>query len=41
MPESFVVDSEGIIRFKQIGPISPEQLASVVLPQIEAAARQP
>jgi cytochrome c biogenesis protein CcmG/thiol:disulfide interchange protein DsbE len=41
VPESFVVDSEGIIRFKQIGPISPEQLASVVLPQIEAAARQP
>jgi cytochrome c biogenesis protein CcmG, thiol:disulfide interchange protein DsbE len=40
VPESFVVDSEGIIRFKQIGPISPEQLASVVLPQIEAAARQ-
>jgi cytochrome c biogenesis protein CcmG/thiol:disulfide interchange protein DsbE len=41
VPESFVVDSEGIIRFKQIGPISSEQLASVVLPQIEAAARQP
>jgi cytochrome c biogenesis protein CcmG/thiol:disulfide interchange protein DsbE len=41
VPESFVVDGEGIIRFKQIGPISPEQLASVVLPQIEAAARQP
>jgi len=39
VPESFVVDSEGIIRFKQIGPISPEQLASVVLPQIAAAAR--
>ncbi len=41
VPESFVVDSNGIIRFKQIGPISPEQLASVVLPQIEAAARRP
>ena len=41
VPESFVVDSEGIIRFKQIGPISPEQLASVVLPQIAAAARAP
>jgi len=41
VPESFVVDGRGIIRFKQIGPISPEQLASVVLPQIEAAARQP
>ena len=41
VPESFVVDGDGIIRFKQIGPISPEQLASVVLPQIEAAARRP
>jgi cytochrome c biogenesis protein CcmG/thiol:disulfide interchange protein DsbE len=41
VPESFIVDGNGIIRFKQIGPISPEQLASVVLPQIEAAARAP
>jgi cytochrome c biogenesis protein CcmG, thiol:disulfide interchange protein DsbE len=39
VPESFVVDDKGTIRFKQIGPISPEQLASVVLPQIAAAAR--
>lgn len=40
VPESFVVDNSGVVRFKQIGPISPELLASVVLPQIEAAARQ-
>ena len=39
VPESFVIDDKGTIRFKQIGPISPEQLASVVLPQIAAAAR--
>ncbi len=41
VPESFVIDDKGLIRFKQIGPISPEQLASVVLPQIAAAARVP
>lgn len=37
VPETFVVDAQGIIRFKHIGPISPATLASEVLPAIEKA----
>lgn len=37
VPETFIVDAEGIIRFKHVGPISPAQLASEILPAIEKA----
>ena len=36
VPETFVVDKKGIIRFKQIGPLTQESLKRF-LPQIEAA----
>ena len=31
-PETFVIDKQGIIRFKQIGPITPEVLEKTLLP---------
>jgi cytochrome c biogenesis protein CcmG, thiol:disulfide interchange protein DsbE len=34
VPETFVVDGKGIIRYKYIGPISPESLEKTVLPMI-------
>ena len=34
VPETFLVDGEGIIRYKYIGPISPESLEKTVLPMI-------
>ncbi|HWA19659.1 MAG TPA: DsbE family thiol:disulfide interchange protein [Devosia sp.] len=37
VPETFIVDAAGIIRFKHIGPIAMEQLDSEILPAIEAA----
>lgn len=37
MPESFVVNGEGKIVYKKVGPISPESMASEVLPAIAAA----
>lgn len=37
VPETFVVNADGIITFKHVGPISPETLASEVLPAIEKA----
>jgi cytochrome c biogenesis protein CcmG/thiol:disulfide interchange protein DsbE len=37
VPETFIVGPDGIIRFKFIGPISPETLATVVRPEIEKA----
>lgn len=37
VPETFVVDADGIIRHKHIGPIDPGALEATVLPAIEAA----
>jgi cytochrome c biogenesis protein CcmG, thiol:disulfide interchange protein DsbE len=37
VPETFVVNAEGIITYKHIGPISAESLEAEVLPAIEKA----
>jgi len=33
-PETFVVDAAGVIRYKQIGPITPEALERTILPLV-------
>jgi len=33
-PETFVIDKQGVIRFKQIGPITPEVLEKTLVPLI-------
>jgi cytochrome c biogenesis protein CcmG/thiol:disulfide interchange protein DsbE len=30
VPESFIVDGKGVIRYQHIGPIAPEQVAEVM-----------
>jgi len=35
VPESFVVDKKGIIRYKHIGPVSMEDLNSTLVPLLE------
>ena len=37
MPETFVIDKQGRIAYKHVGPITAESLAEKVLPAIEAA----
>jgi len=37
MPETFIVDGNGIVVFKHVGPISPESLEQKVLPALEKA----
>ncbi len=37
VPETFIVDGNGVIRHKKIGPISAKTLQTEVKPQIEAA----
>ncbi|HLA01506.1 MAG TPA: DsbE family thiol:disulfide interchange protein [Aestuariivirga sp.] len=37
VPETFIVDGKGIIRFKWIGPLSPEIMAGVFAAEIEKA----
>ena len=32
VPETFIIDKQGVIRFKQIGPLTPEVLRDRVLP---------
>ena len=36
VPETFVIDKQGVIRFKQIGPITPEALEKTLLPLIRS-----
>jgi cytochrome c biogenesis protein CcmG/thiol:disulfide interchange protein DsbE len=35
VPETFVIDKEGVIRYKQIGPITPEALEKTLLPLLK------
>ena len=35
VPETFVVDKQGLIRYKQIGPVTPEALRDTILPLIK------
>ena len=39
MPETFVVNGEGRIVYKHVGPISADSLATKMIPAIEAARR--
>lgn len=34
VPETFLIDGAGMIRYKHIGPVTPEVLKKVLLPQI-------
>ncbi|CAG4882418.1 periplasmic thioredoxin of cytochrome c-type biogenesis [Georgfuchsia toluolica] len=35
VPETYLIDREGIIRFKQIGPLTPEAMQTKILPKIK------
>jgi cytochrome c biogenesis protein CcmG/thiol:disulfide interchange protein DsbE len=37
VPETFIVDAKGVIRFKHTGPLSPEDIAKEIVPAIEKA----
>lgn len=39
VPESFLVDGEGVIRLKWIGPLTPEALKAEIIPKIEEIKR--
>ena len=40
MPETFIVNGEGRIAYKHVGPITPETLEARILPAIRAAERR-
>jgi cytochrome c biogenesis protein CcmG/thiol:disulfide interchange protein DsbE len=35
VPETYVIDRQGVIRYKQIGPITPEILRDKVMPWVK------
>jgi cytochrome c biogenesis protein CcmG, thiol:disulfide interchange protein DsbE len=39
VPETFVIDKTGIIRYKQIGPLTPEALKDKILPLVRELQR--
>lgn len=39
VPETYVIDAAGIIRYKQIGPITPEAIDKKILPLIKELSR--
>ena len=34
VPETFVIDKQGVIRHKQVGPLTPEVMESIILPLV-------
>ena len=39
-PESFLIDKQGVIRFKHVGPLSPELLANKIRPLVQSLSAQ-
>lgn len=39
VPETFLIDKNGVIRYKHIGPVTPEALKTKILPLAEELAR--
>jgi len=39
VPETFLIDQQGRIRYKQIGPVTPENLEQVLMPKIKELQR--
>jgi cytochrome c biogenesis protein CcmG/thiol:disulfide interchange protein DsbE len=35
VPETYVIDKQGVIRYKQVGPVTPELLQQKILPLIQ------
>jgi cytochrome c biogenesis protein CcmG/thiol:disulfide interchange protein DsbE len=40
VPETFLIDKQGVIRFKQIGPVTPEVLEKKILPMVRELEKQ-
>ena len=39
VPESYLIDKTGVIRFKQIGPVTIEAIEKTILPMVERLSR--
>ena len=41
VPETYLIDAEGVIRFKQIGPVTPRIVEERIRPLLQAPAQGP
>jgi cytochrome c biogenesis protein CcmG, thiol:disulfide interchange protein DsbE len=41
VPETFVIDRDGVIRYKQVGPMTDDTLDETILPLLEELAGEP
>jgi len=41
VPETFIIDREGRVRYKHVGPLAPEDLENTVLPLIDQLESEP
>lgn len=41
VPETFVIDQQGVVRFKHVGPLGPDDLENKVLPMIDRLQQGP
>lgn len=41
VPETFIVDADGIVRYKHVGPLTPENYQKKFLPELEKAIAGP
>jgi cytochrome c biogenesis protein CcmG/thiol:disulfide interchange protein DsbE len=35
VPETYIIDKQGIIRYKRVGPVTPEVLIETIIPLIQ------
>jgi cytochrome c biogenesis protein CcmG/thiol:disulfide interchange protein DsbE len=40
VPETYVIDKQGVIRYKQIGPVTPQSLNDTILPLVKKLEQQ-
>lgn len=40
VPETYLIDKQGVIRYKQIGPITPDVLTDKILPMVKELQKQ-
>jgi cytochrome c biogenesis protein CcmG/thiol:disulfide interchange protein DsbE len=41
VPETYVIDKQGVIRYKQIGPVTTDNLQQTILPLVQKLEAQP
>ena len=41
VPETYVIDRAGVVRYRQVGPVTPQVLKQKILPLLRTLEREP